>query len=219
MGMGKFRRRWIVNILRMQAIIVCAFFLICGITPLAVIADYVDDVSRTSLRTMDESMLESLRYAQQTIRFLAQSDGVSAQAAAYLDEAGSMQARQKAQVELRRHLLSAEYNNPEFEVVALIAPGTILTNLNVSGTIYNLDHSNQTLNEMFAHDAFRDYLEEQGYCSTSHRSTAGCSTPSARQWAWNRSCFWAKRACFAGSSCSATCGKNPDTARSSISPR
>ena len=108
MGMGKFRRRWIVNILRMQAIIVCAFFLICGITPLAVIADYVDDVSRTSLRTMDESMLESLRYAQQTIRFLAQSDGVSAQAAAYLDEAGSMQARQKAQVELRRHLVRLE---------------------------------------------------------------------------------------------------------------
>ena len=49
MGMGKFRRRWIVNILRMQVVIVCAFFLICGITPLAVIADYVDDVSRLSL--------------------------------------------------------------------------------------------------------------------------------------------------------------------------
>lgn len=170
MGMGKFRRRWIVNILRMQVVIVCAFFLICGITPLAVIADYVDDVSRTSLRTMDESMLESLRYAQQTIRFLAQSDGVSAQAAAYLDETGSTQARQKAQVELRRHLLSAEYNNPEFEVVALIAPGTILTNLNVSGTIYNLDHSNQTLNEMFARDAFREYLEEQGYSGVPEES-------------------------------------------------
>ena len=29
MGMGKFRRRWIVNILRMQVVIVCAFFRHC----------------------------------------------------------------------------------------------------------------------------------------------------------------------------------------------
>lgn len=161
--MGKFRKQWIVNILRMQAIIVCALFLICGVTPLAVIAGYVDGVNRTTLRTMDESMRESLRYAQQTIRFLAQSEGVAAHAAVYADASRSTEARQEAQLGLRWHLLSTEYNNPEMEVVAFITPGTILTNLSVSETVYDLSHSNRTLNEMLARDAFAAYLAERGY--------------------------------------------------------
>lgn len=160
--MNSYRRQWFGNILRMQAIIVLVFMLICMFTPLEIIVEYVDQTGRDTLRVVDESMLESLRYAQQTLRFLAKNETLMENLEIYAHQTGSLEPQSLAQIRLRWALLSASYNNPELKVIACITPGTILTNLGVAVIPEAVDYQNRSLGELKAYDQFLEYLEDGG---------------------------------------------------------
>lgn len=167
--MISYRKQWFGNILRMQAIIVLVFLLICTVTPFEVAAGYIDETNTAALRTVDEAMTESLAYARQTIRFLAGNAQLAGNLNEYMNESLPTDARNAALMDVRWSLLSTGYSYPEFEVIACVTPDSILGSRGVSVINDKLSGSNRTLNEIRAHSAFKDYLKLSGYSDTTPR--------------------------------------------------